>query len=39
MYYMAMRAGETIDPQELQMEKIWLGIGAKKAGPNDLPPF
>jgi hypothetical protein len=39
MYYMAMRAGETIDPQELQMEKIWLGIGAVRSKPDEPPPF
>lgn len=39
MYYVAARAGETLDPEEIQMEKIWLGIGAKKARPNEPPPF
>jgi hypothetical protein len=39
MYYAAMRAGEKIDPRELEMEKIWLGIGGRKAKPNEPPPF
>ena len=39
MYYVAARAGEKLDPEEIQMEKIWLGIGAKKARPNEPPPF
>jgi hypothetical protein len=39
MFYAAMRAGETIDPMDLAIEKIWLGIGAVRSKPNDPPPF
>jgi hypothetical protein len=39
MYYAAERAGETLDPLEIAAEKAWLGIGSKKAGLNEAPPF
>jgi hypothetical protein len=36
MYYVAARAGEPVD---IEMEKIWLGIGAVRSKPNEPPPF
>jgi hypothetical protein len=39
MYFVAARAGETIDPLELAIEKAWLGIGGIRSKPNEPPPF